>query len=402
MLIYPAYIPPISQNFPIFCHFRVTSASLGNKVKMEKYKIDNGGKEAVTLRSRKMKDGGESLYLDYTANGIRYREFLRLYLVPEQTKLDKIKNQETIKTAQALKARKILGIAQGDIQIRDSQEDMELEKWVKERKIVYEEQGSDGFAGTLAQMLYWLEKYGKRVTLRSLTPEYIISWCDFMRKSGLKPNSVHLLYSALVTVLNSAIREGYLTQSPIARIDTTRKPKKKESEREYLTLEEVQQLIRTPCKKEGLKRAFLFSCFSGLRLSDIRALEWEQVRQTGDGLQVEMRQRKTKKVVYVPLSENALAFLPKRKSDGKVFSLTSDADICKWLRSWTEAAGIRKHITFHCARHTCATLLITYGADIYTVSSLLGHASVKTTQIYAKIVDKKKRSAVDLVPEIKV
>lgn len=369
---------------------------------MEKYKIDNGGREAVTLRSRKMKDGGESLYLDYTANGIRHREFLHLYLVPERTKLDKIKNSETIKAAQAFKAKKILGIAQGDIQIRDSQRDMELEKWLIQRKTAYLERGSDSFAQTLQKIIYWYKRFGKKVTLRSMTSEYIISWCDYMRREGLRPNSVRTTYCALRAVITTALKEGYITQSPFDRIDTADKPKGEETEREYLTLEELRLLIQTPCENEDVKRAFLFSCFCGLRLSDIRSLDWAQIKRSGDGWQVEKRQKKTDKVVYIPLSENAVSALPERRKSGLVFSLPSYlSDICLRLRHWTEAAGIQKHITFHCARHTCATLLITYGADIYTVSSLLGHSNVRTTQIYAKIVDAKKRGAVDLIPGIK-
>ncbi len=370
---------------------------------MTKYKIDNGGKEAVTLRSRKMKEGGESLYLDYTIDGIRTREFLRLYLVPELTKLDKIKNQETIKVAQALKAKKILGIAQGEAQIRKSQRDMELVKWAEERKKVYISRGSQSFANSVQNVINWLNDYGKKVTLHSLTPEDIISWCDYMREGGLGQNTIHTLFATLRTIVNSAIREGYIEHSPFARLDITAKPKKKESEREYLTMEEVRALCQTPCNNDEVKRAFLFSCFCGLRLSDIRSLDWSQIKQSGEGWQVEKRQKKTDKVAYIPLSENAIAFLPKRKKEGRVFDLPQHlASISQFLGRWVEAAGIKKHITFHCARHTCATLLITYGADIYTVSSLLGHSSVQVTQIYAKIVDAKKRGAVDLIPDIKL
>ena len=370
---------------------------------MEKYKIDNGGKEVVTLRSRKMKEGGESLYLDYTIDGIRTREFLHLYLVPERTKLDKIKNQETIKVAQALKAKKILSIAQGEAQIRKPRKDMELIKWAEERKDDYLSRGSTSFAGSVRNVINWLNAYGKKVTLRSLTPQYIISWCDFMRKHELGQNSIHTLFSTLRIIVNSAARAGYIEQSPFAKLDIATAPKAKESEREYLTLDEVSTLSRTPCKKDAVKRAFLFSCFCGLRLSDIMSLDWSQIKQSGEGLQLEKRQKKTDKVAYIPLSENAIACLPARKKEGKVFDqLPNEETIRVTLSKWVEAAGIKKHITFHCARHTCATLLITYGADIYTVSSLLGHSSVRTTQIYAKIVDAKKRGAVDLIPDIKL
>lgn len=178
-------------------------------------------------------------------------------------------------------------------------------------------------------------------------------------------------------------------------------PQLRYRQRSYLTLEEVRRLAETPCRVDGLKHAFLFACFCGLRYSDIRALTWKSIRDMGDGrLQIEIIQQKTQEAVYLPLSENAVAQLPARgNAEDAVFKLprghTGEA-----VAAWAAAAGIEKHVTFHVARHTCATLLLTFGADLYTVSKLLGHTNVKTTQVYAKIVDEKKRAAVELIPTI--
>jgi len=148
-----------------------------------------------------------------------------------------------------------------------------------------------------------------------------------------------------------------------------------------------------------VKRAFLFSCFTGLRLSDIEALTWDRIRDSGKGMQVESTQIKTGKAVYVPLSSNALAQLPER-GRGRVFNLPVRYTMGEILANWVKRAGITKHITYHCSRHTYATLLLTYGANLYTVSSLLGHTDISTTQIYARIVDENKRKTVDLIPDI--
>lgn len=167
-------------------------------------------------------------------------------------------------------------------------------------------------------------------------------------------------------------------------------------------MQEVQRLVDTPCPHEGVKRAFLFSCFCGLRYSDVVTLRWQNIRTASDGrLQVEIIQTKTQEPVYLPLSDNAVGELPPRGKPGdRLFALPTRTYLGKVLKKWVAAAGIDKPVTFHVARHTYATLLLTFGADLYTVSKLLGHTDVKTTQIYAKVVDEKKRAAVDLVPKI--
>ena len=107
--------------------------------------------------------------------------------------------------------------------------------------------------------------------------------------------------------------------------------------------------------------------------------------------------------MYIPLGEQARKWMPEQGEDGpedNVFKV-KPAAISENLKPWAEAAGItNKEVTFHTSRHTFATMLLTLGADIYTVSKLLGHTSVKTTQIYAKIIDQKKDDAVSLVDDI--
>jgi integrase len=168
--------------------------------------------------------------------------------------------------------------------------------------------------------------------------------------------------------------------------------------RQFLTIEELNRLARTDCNFMMLKEAALFSALTGLRYSDIEKLTWGEIEYLeGMGNVLSFRQRKTLKVENLPISDQALEILGTRgKPDQRVFpTLKYSCQISKSIRSWAEAAGVKKKLTFHCFRHTFATLQFSQGTDIYTVSKLLGHRELKTTQVYVKIMDVTKRTAVD-------
>ena len=156
--------------------------------------------------------------------------------------------------------------------------------------------------------------------------------------------------------------------------------------------------------REDVKRAYLFSCYCGLRLSDVYALRWKDIILDGEQYRMSTVMKKTVTPIYLPLSRHAIRWLPERNGEGdesKIFDgLPAEPNINKVLAKWVETAKIAKKITYHTSRHTFATMMLTLGADLYTVSKLLGHANVKTTQIYAKIVDSKKVEAVNLVDSV--
>ena len=157
------------------------------------------------------------------------------------------------------------------------------------------------------------------------------------------------------------------------------------------------------CKYPEVKRAYLFSCFCGLRISDIYKLTWGDIVLDGEQYKVRVVMKKTAKALYLPLSATALRWLPERgtgKDTDNVFVLPTQMLVNYRLSAWAKKAGITKRVTFHTARHTFATMELTAGADLYTTSKLLGHTNVKTTQIYAKIVDAKKAEAVNLVSNL--
>ena len=215
------------------------------------------------------------------------------------------------------------------------------------------------------------------------------------------------MFARIMVALNKAERDGIIVKNPGKDIDRKLKPHAEQKSRCYLTLDEIQKIINTEYKPDNdIKPAFLFCCFSGLRYSDVQKLTWEEITLSPEGYaQIETQMQKTGKDITIPLSDNALKWLPERSgqpASSRIFYKLPDqvnnADVR--LRTIIKKAGISKHVTFHVARHTFATLTLTYGADLYTVSKLLGHSNIRTTQIYAKIVDESKRKAVNLIPKL--
>lgn len=374
--------------------------------------LSTQAKEPIRLRTKKLSNGNLSLYLDFYRDGKREYEFLKLYLVPEKTKADKIKNEETLRTANAIKAQKIVALQNEEHGfIVCSKSKIKFIDFMVAQAENYEERGSYAYAQSIRNSIYHLRKYkGDAVTLRQVDKAYLLGYIDFLNTTGGKYNkslsdaAKALYFDVVVIALNKAVKDEIIPTNPAHKINYKDRPQQGEATKQYLTFEEVKALVATPCKYEVLKQAFLFACFCGLRYSDIKGLEWGKIQKIKSGeMQVEIKQQKTGEPLYLPLSANALQWLPERGTDkdsDKVFALPHVSTVEKFLPIWAKDAGINKHITFHVRFHTNATLMLSFGADIYTVSKLLGHTNVKTTQIYAKIVDENKRKAVNLIPEI--
>jgi len=228
----------------------------------------------------------------------------------------------------------------------------------------------------------WLERYRN----------YLITRKDKKGKT-LSPNTQKLYLTQFKTVLIQAYKDR-ITPTDLSK--EVRPIKGEETQRGHLTLAELQKLADTPCKNDVISRAAVFSALTGLRHSDIKKLTWGEI--TGDKTKeprIEFRQKKTKGVSYLPISKQALKLCGKRQnSDTHVFpKLLPTVHINVPIKAWVKEAKIPKHITFHCFRHTYATLQLSSGTDIYVVSKLLGHKNIVTTQRYAKVIDSRKQEA---------
>ena len=216
------------------------------------------------------------------------------------------------------------------------------------------------------------------------------------KKGTLSQNSAATYFSIVKAGLHRAFIDEYLTVDIAAKVKGIPELKVK---RETLTLEEAELLAQTPCENEVLKRAFFFAILTGIRLCDIHELTWGEIQKTSTGWRVDFTQRKTHVVDYLPINEQAYSLCGEPgEHDQQIFAgLTGSSWISRPLKKWIAASGIKKHITFHCSRHTFATLQLENGTDIFVVNGMLGHTNVKTTQIYAHIVDKSKRNAAEVL-----
>ncbi len=216
--------------------------------------------------------------------------------------------------------------------------------------------------------------------------------CGGNKSGTISRNTAVTYFSIFKAALKQAFVDGYLTVDLSAKIKGI---PEQETRREFLTVEELNILAATPCEYKDLKRAALFSALTGLRHCDIQKMQWKEIQIIEGQARLNFTQQKTKGVEYMPISPQALELCGEpRQPNQLVFEDLPDPSwISRPLKKWLQTAGITKKITFHCFRHTFATLQLSSGTDIYTVSKMLGHTNVKTTQIYAKVVDEKKEKA---------
>ena len=255
----------------------------------------------------------------------------------------------------------------------------------------------------------YLTPIGKQdLLLSEVDKEFCRGFVAFLRtckiykgKKTMSDTTARLLMCRVAEAMNKAVVEGLIPSNPFKSLDAKEKPKMKNGRREFLTVEELRGLIKTPCRYNIVKKAFLFSCFTGLRYSDMKSLRWSEIHTTADGKAryIEHRQVKTKKTVTIPLSDEALRWMPEQQEGiDQVFHelKISPGTVEDVLKEWMKDCKIDKHITYHCSRHTAATLAISAGAELYSVSKILGHRTLVSTQVYAKVNLEKKMEAVNL------
>lgn len=368
----------------------------------------------VKVREKSLKDDCVSFYLDINFNGRRWYEFLDIKA--------SAKNR---RNAEYVEKKKLAEKARDARQYQLSVEKIGLPDETKNNRDFYAFilERSANLKRDLAYkyLIKLIKDYcGIEVLpMDEITKELLLGFQEFLKKKGMATNTIYMVVHRFSTYINKAVEEGLMTQNPYQRIPRGLRVKRKRNTPDYLTVEQL-ELLATKSKgvPEQLKLAFFFSCFSGLRWSDCSRLKWVQVtRQAIDKKTVtvlRMEQMKTAHSTYVPLSEQAVGILEERRKmaekEGQspyVFPelYEEEGASIKHLRAahgmtrWGKQAGLER-LYFHLARHTFATLTLSGGADLYTVSKLLGHTSINNTMIYAHVVDRLKMEAVERLPKL--
>lgn len=368
------------------------------------------GKAPITIRYKELGDGRKSIYLDTYENGIRHYEFLKLYLVPEDTTTAKRKNVKTMREAESILKERVEALYNNKVEpIReDTPKHMSLQEWFDKCHELQVRRG-DKNTRKLIDMAKVMAQYNPDITLDKVDRDFCIGFINFVRNGYKMKNGQNISLmtawthcTAFRMTLNEAVRQGLLAESPWNKLDATDKIKEPKSKREFLTIDEVKKLAETPFVFEYVRQIFLFSCFTGIRPVDLEKLKWKDIFDDGGQVRMGIVQEKTGESLYLPLSKQASKWLPDRgNGEDLVFKEASNRSrVGEYLKIWAAMAGITKDVTLYMARHTFATMMVALGADIYTISKLLGHSSVRNTQIYAKMLDEKKDNAVNLADNV--
>lgn len=363
----------------------------------------------VTLRKKPISKGRNALYLDYyppipnaeTGKLVR-REYLKIYLFDRpRTEMDREHNRETNQLAESLRAMRQIEVQNQRFGfLSNSRRNGDFIVFFK--GVAKERSGSNADNWGMA-VKYFTNFSGEQLRFADLNEafcekykKYLVSAPAIGRyERKISINTAVSYFGKLRAALKLAFKAGYIPENIGERINGI---KPQETHREFLLLHELQALAKADCESDVLKRAGLFSALTGLRFSDVETLRWQEIRGTKGDYYLQYRQEKTDAAENLPISDEAIKLTGTRGgAEDKVFKGLKYGHIDQYLPKWLSKAGIDKHITFHSFRHTYATLQLASGTDIYTVSKLLGHEHVKTTEIYTKVIDAKKKEAANKI-----
>jgi integrase len=352
---------------------------------------------SVILREKKLKSGGKSLYLDIYHDGERSYQFLNIIINPKKD--DSNSRKEKLDIAKQIRNNIELElIAGGTDYVPKHRNKIDFLEYCESYILKYKSKDKRMIICAVRHFANFIG--GQRFGVSRLTTKVCEDYLDYLRSdevnlSGETPKNY---FSRFKKVVKAAVSEGYLKINPAQGIIYKNGNNKSTLRKEVLTADELRLLAATPCPNPLVKKMFLFCSYTGLGIADLKELYWENLA----GGRLNTRRVKTGIEINIPLSQQIinLAGPPRLKKD-LVFevNLTTNG-INKNLHSWVKRAGIDKHITFYCARHSYATLLLMNGANLKTVSDCMGQTSTLHTVKYLNHIEALKDKAINSLPII--
>ena len=363
-------------------------------------------KNNVTLREKRLSNGNISLYLDYYREGERSYEFLKLYINNKvRTPLEKQANKDTYSLAEQIRTErenelnhKSFGL------VVPTKQKINFFDFADNYKANYTKKDIRMINGAIERFRDFLLVNRPSINqahlkITQIDKLMIIDFVSYLESKSVGEGA-HGYYQRFKKIIKRAVDEGIIAKSQAEgvkckTVDGLRK--------DILNNDEIVQLAKTPCQNNILKRAFLFCCSTGLRFVDVKALKYKDIDFASNRMMID--QQKTGKMAIVDLNSTAIKMVGNIDSPNDyIFELPSSEGSNKTLQAWVKRAGIDKKITWHCARHSFAVNLLTSSAhpDIKTVSSTLGHTSLKHTEKYTRVIDSLKKKAINSLPEYEI
>ena len=378
----------------------------------------------ITIREKNIENDSKVLYLDIYEKGKRKFEYLDLYIIPEVDDRAKQLNDDARERARMIRSERILHPEtipeQGHQLVGDENPKDDsplLLDWI-DTYIERAESMTDLSDAIIMQSRYlktilteFLTKKHKeqimiggfdkvwfKTFFKWLKSDYVPTKYKRRKPKPLSAGTLRNLQQRIVAIFNSAVREKVIIANPIYAMDKNDTfPKPKKGTKEFLTPDELKRFMASEETSPGVvetQKAFGFACLTGLRISDVRALRWSNISMNEQTNKLIIVQKKTKAINAVPICSTAMGWLPERGDDDKVFHLPSSTCVYDNLRRIAKKVGIKKDISFHTSRHTFGTLIQAMTHNLETTRNLMGHRSIKTTEIYAEVLTKDKVKAV--------
>jgi integrase len=359
---------------------------------------------SVQLRKKACAGGKQSYYLDIYHNNERHYEFLKLYLHKSKTgEEQKNKNAEIKLLAESIRAKRELELQAKDYDYTPAfKKNIDFIAYYNKFLNDYSNKDKRIVKYSLHHFKLFLEskEYGNTLNAKLINEELCKKYREYLEEA-VNGETICNYFMKFKKVITKAYDDNIIKKDFAKGIKNT---KDEGLKKQILNFDEIQLLAHANCGNDNVKRAFLFSLNTGLRFCDIKALKWNNIYNNKLTVTQEKTKHKSKNAsVTMNLNNTSLKLVGERgKNTDFVFNLPSHTACLKDLRVWVKNAKIEKHITWHCSRHSFAVNLLdtdVVGADIKTVSSLLGHSSLKHTEKYLHVVDKRKQEAISKLPE---